>query len=131
LGNYSAKKSKTKGGGAMQVKEFLIEQKEERIDIIDLSDDFVRAFIVLDLTEDKNEMKKKLERAFEIAKYSLLRYTERSFCVDGLRVKDKARIEEVYIYDEEQKNTRYISIVASKKRLDKAKEIAENILQLK
>lgn len=121
-----------KGGGAMQVKEFLIEQKEERINIIDLSNDFVKAWIVLDLTEDKNEMKRKLERAFEIAGASLMKYSERTYCVDGLCVKDKGRIEEVFIYDEnnntEQKR---IFINVSKDRLDKAKEIAENILQLK
>jgi translation initiation factor 2B subunit (eIF-2B alpha/beta/delta family) len=123
---------KTKGGRAMRVKEFLIEQNEERINIIDLSNDLVRAFITLDLTEDKNYMKEKLELAFEIARRSLLKYTENSFSVDGLRVIKKAIVEEIYICDEsntEQKNKRYIFIVASKKLLDKAKEIIENILQ--
>ncbi|ALG96930.1 hypothetical protein [Hydrogenobaculum phage 1] len=124
-------KNQKKGGGAMQAKEFLIEQKEERINIIDLSNDFVKAYIVLDLTEDKNEMKRKLERAFEIAGASLMKYSERTYCVDGLCVKDKGRIEEIFIYDENNTEQKRIFINASKNRLDKAKEIAENILQLK
>jgi hypothetical protein len=115
----------------MQVKEFLIEQDDRSIWIIDLTNDHETANIALNVTEDKNEMKKRLDRAFEITEALLLKRTEYTFKVCGLTVRDKALIEEVDIYDEVQKNTKRIFITASRKLLDKAKEIAENILQLK
>jgi len=107
-----------------KLNKFLVEIHEDMIEISDLSMADNRAFIIVE------KKKEKIERAIELADYFLNkwgRFREEYCEVDGLNIKLKNVVREVFINDNSN-NSKHIFLVAAKENLKEAREVIKKLL---